>query len=98
MYLHTISDKYVISDLCNLAGEKFAANAHDQWYTNKLAEAIAQMYETSPNTRSVLHRTAIEVASKNAEKSYRTVACQRLRGVAGETPNFMFKLFGTLIH
>lgn len=74
------------------AEEKFAGDTRDQWHTKDFAEAIAEMYETSPDTKRVLHHYAVHVANRNAKQLYTREDCQRFREVAKETPKFVCPL------
>lgn len=97
VHLHIMGDKYDIPDLCKVAEERFAATAGDKWYTTDFANAIAEIYKTAPDTKGVLHKTAIEVASKNAKQLFTRTDCERFREVTAETAAFMSELFGILI-
>lgn len=96
-YLHTVGDKCMIPGLCKLAGKRFVASAGDKWNTEEFGDAIAEIYAKSPDTSTIMHKTAVEVASNHAKELYNEDVVIRFREVASETQKSMPELHGTLV-
>lgn len=70
VHVHTIADKYNIPILCRLAEAKFADRASREWKTEGFAEAVKEMYATSPDSKKILQDSAVAHAVEHAKELF----------------------------
>ncbi|KAI5362199.1 putative BTB/POZ domain-containing protein [Septoria linicola] len=70
VHVHTIADKYNIPELCKLAEAKFADRASREWNTEGFAEAVKEMYATSPDSKKILQDSAVAQAVEHAKELF----------------------------
>ncbi|EME45280.1 hypothetical protein DOTSEDRAFT_128282 [Dothistroma septosporum NZE10] len=93
VYVHTIAEKYDIPALTKLAEAKFSQRADTEWSTSGFADAIAEMYDTAPESKGVLQEKALELSTTHAKELY-TEGDSRFKEVAATLSPFTSELFG----
>ena len=98
MLLHvlvfTIADKYFLSPLKQLAAERFAECAQNEWRTSAFAESISEIYNTAPAHDESLRDIAISTSlSYLNELAGATDTYKAFNDVVDATPAFAAALF-----
>ena len=86
--VHTVADKYNISDLAELSASKFAALAKTEWQTDVFAEAIREVWLNAPDRDRELRNPILAVCSDHAKDLFREEFVAAFRAVANSVQAF----------
>lgn len=98
VHVHTIADKYGIPGLSDDATHKFATRAKKEWNTSAFADAIEDMYTTSPETKGGMREQAVDIAAEHIKTLRTSPLGARFRMVSDTVAPFASALLNRVIN
>ncbi|KXT08474.1 hypothetical protein AC579_4432 [Pseudocercospora musae] len=97
VHVHSIADKYNVTDLAELAAAKVAKRATTEWNTSAFADAIEEMYKTSPESSKTMQKQVVAVAAQHIKELRSQVFGIRFREVSDAIAPFSAALLGRIV-
>ncbi|KAF7189526.1 hypothetical protein HII31_09166 [Pseudocercospora fuligena] len=97
VHVNTIADKYNIQGLATLAAAKVARRATTEWNTSAFADAIEEMYKTSPESKKGMQKHIVDIAAKHIKELRSKVFGIRFREISDTIAPFSAALLERIL-